>query len=113
MKQNVSPGVAVAVIVIVLAVIALWYYRGSAGSSRRAAEIEKTIQAGLAGGPPPGVTASGPSGPHGQTGGPPPGIGPRAGSGGPPIQTGIPMGPSPGAPGTPAMPAAPPGPAPR
>lgn len=71
MKKEVSPVVVIVVIVIVVAAIAVYYVRGTAGG-KNAANIEKTIQSGLAGGPPGGNVGGGMTGP-------PPGVMPRSG----------------------------------
>ena len=83
MKQNVPPIVVAIVIVAVLALIGVFYIRGSSGS-KNAADIEKTIQAGLAGG---GTQSGAGKGPSGPMTGPPPGVMPRPGGNAPPIST--------------------------
>ena len=74
MKKEVSPVVVIVTIVVVVAAIAFYFVR-STGAGKNAANIEKTIQSGLAGGPP-GQNVGQPMT------GPPPGVMPR--SGGPP-----------------------------
>jgi hypothetical protein len=74
-------------VVLVLAGIGFFYYKGTSGGSGSAANIEKSIQAGVAGGsgpgapitgPPPGVMPK-PGGPGGTVPmvGTPPGVTPR------------------------------------
>ncbi|MCC6731234.1 MAG: hypothetical protein IT208_18070 [Chthonomonadales bacterium] len=62
MKQQVPPAVVALVFAVVAAVVIAWFWRGSAGGAQ-SAEVEKTIQGGVAGmgAPvaPPSVTSGG------------------------------------------------------
>lgn len=62
MKQTVSPQVAILVIAIMVAIIGMAYWK-LASPGARAAEIEKSIQASVAGGPGPGKAMMPPSAP--------------------------------------------------